>query len=1281
MEDLVKRIRNTLSRATQNIAVFRNARVVAPHFDKEFYISRNPDVREAKVDPLTHYLRLGWKEGRDPNDQFSTSYYLTSNPDVQAAKVNPLVHYVAYGKNEGRAIKSPQAAHGQGTHALAEHFDEDFYISQNPDVRNANIDPLAHYLSIGWQEGRDPSERFSTTHYLRSNPDVMAAQINPLVHYVTHGIAEGREIRPSAPLNDARPVCRPYFIEPTSLVPDGIRIAVHYHVFYDDMIDDFAQRLRAVPASIDLFISAPAGRFDVEKLRDKVERLFPGRNFSIQEFPNRGRDLGSFVTHFAERLCDYDVIGHFHTKKSPHNPLLERWNADILDALIGQGSEGERLPSAETAFNLIASGHASWVTAPPPLGHFPDANGWGENRGFAERILERIGSDLRLPDKISFPQGSMFWTSPLVLRQLAHLKLNFTDFPIEPIPADGTVAHALERILFLLAPGEGQQPHVLYTGNALQDAPFFETQDDFSAKIEASSPQVLAYYLPQFHPTPENDAWHGPGFTEWTKVRDAQPLFQGHQQQRQPHSDIGYYLLTPETLRKQAEVAKKSGVGGFIFYHYWFSGRMILEKPAQELFANPDIELPYCFCWANENWTRRWDGSDQQILLEQKYSRDDARAFIEYLIPFFRDPRYLRHEGRPIIFVYRPSLLPTDFSYVDVWCAVCEENGLPKPYVVGTLKDAPATLIEQKVDAAVERVLHDWMGAAAKPIDDQLKFYEEPATDVLDYADVARHYINERPTCGTLPVLRSIVPCFDNTPRYGSRAHITHEPRPDLFEEWLTVLVNQARSSRGFASRFVVVNAWNEWGETAMIEPDTQFGYAYLNSIGRVLSGGSMRNISPTVARDISGFQLHLELPENIFGDSSFSYRQQELMNAALCHAVSRGVRISVNSQRMARQIGVPYAPHADETSFIARVRRPFAATPDSLPCLVAAAAQTPYEEHVPVWYPAEFERPIDPRGRLSRLTMSDGYYAPFVVTAPGFRLTSPRMIRFCPEAFAIPTLSEALDRGAPSVDTIIRIHAGACISLLERALLSLVSQTSASVRPIIMGQDLSKEQQAQVERIVGELPWREGVQPRTCYLFSTKEHPDLRAEALQSGLSKVRPGALVGFLDYDDLLFPNAYQNLHRQLVVSGKALVFGRVYRAVANEQNMIVARERTYQYGFSYEEFLENNHAPIHSYLLDSGKVDLQQVDLPKGMRFLEDYLMLMQLADRDNTDWLGLSRNIYVGDYMHYHHGVGTLSIVDTDAREKVLQTEDYLSASSQLDTLRASRKSMLSRRIL
>ena len=162
----------------------------------------------------------------------------------------------------------------------------------------------------------------------------------------------------------------------------------------------------------------------------------------------------------------------------------------------------------------------------------------------------------------------------------------------------------------------------IYANETLTDYMYYEDQRDYSKIIKHKNIKVLSYYLGQFHPIPENDEWHGKGFTEWTNVKRAYPLFKGHYQQHIPHTDLGYYILdNPEILKKQANMMKKAGVYGQIFYHYWFTGKLILEKPVQMLLKNKDIDMPFCFCWANENWTRRWDGEDDDVLLGQTYSK------------------------------------------------------------------------------------------------------------------------------------------------------------------------------------------------------------------------------------------------------------------------------------------------------------------------------------------------------------------------------------------------------------------------------------------------------------------------------------------------------------------------------------------------------------------------------------------------------------------------------------------------------------------------------------
>jgi len=631
----------------------------------------------------------------------------------------------------------------------------------------------------------------------------------------------------------------PYYVDPNSRekLSYGFKVAVHVHAYYEDAFMEILHRLNNIDTNFNIFVSVPENNawLDRDALMGKIRDTLPTvQNVTIKLVPNRGRDISPFIIDFGDKLIGYDIVGHFHTKKSPHNSRLRHWRTMILDCLLGNVGDGPWHLNA--LLNRLAT-DAKFI-APQRLPHFTvHFDGWSGNKEIAAEILGKY-SDISISSlsEINFPEGMMFWGRSDALRPFLTLPLTYDDFPKEPIASDGTFAHALERLVFALSPQNEKK--ILHVNRAeyTENASFYESQEDFSTSILHKDVKVLSYYLPQFHPIPENDKWHGVGFTEWTKVRAANPLFKGHYQQHVPHEHMGYYIIhDASVLEKQAEMMKKSGVFGQIFYHYWFSGKLILEGPSKILLDNKNIDMPFCFCWANENWTKRWDGSDNEILLEQIYSADDARAFIRYLIPFFKDHRYIKVEGRPVLHIYRPKSVPDIAEYLAVWEEECGLAGLLKPYVVATLAAGAFSPEEYGLDAGADRVLYDWTNGAVPDITSEVDSYYELSGRVFSYEKIAKFYQNQihKDDFDRFP---SIVPNWDNTARYQNRAHVLHGSTPEKFQSWMEALVHRANMTLPADRRFILVNAWNEWAEGAHLEPDMRSGFAYLNSVGRALS-------------------------------------------------------------------------------------------------------------------------------------------------------------------------------------------------------------------------------------------------------------------------------------------------------------------------------------------------------------------------------------------------------------------------------------------------------------
>ena len=353
------------------------------------------------------------------------------------------------------------------------------------------------------------------------------------------------------------------------------------------------------------------------------------------------------------------------------------------------------------------------------------------------------------------------------------------------------------------------------------------------------SARLIAFYLPQFHPIPENDEWWGQDFTEWTNVTKARPIFEGHYQPHIP-DELGYYdLRSAEIQKRQVELAKKYGVYGFCFYYYWFSGKRLLERPIDQYLANPDLELPFCLCWANENWTRRWDGAEHEILIAQDYNDQEYAHFIRDISPNFLDPRYIRVDGKPVLLVYRINLIPDPQKATEIWRQECRRAGIGEIYLIAVQSFGISDPRPFGFDAAVE-FPPSYLGQA-KISNNSVKITNPNFKgQIFDY-NIAARVMLERNHEG-YTAFKAVMPSWDNTARRQNDSHIFINSSPENYRNWLSRVVQYTMQNLPEDRRFIFVNAWNEWAEGTHLEPDGLRGYAYLQATAEAITRGKFRS-------------------------------------------------------------------------------------------------------------------------------------------------------------------------------------------------------------------------------------------------------------------------------------------------------------------------------------------------------------------------------------------------------------------------------------------------------
>lgn len=341
----------------------------------------------------------------------------------------------------------------------------------------------------------------------------------------------------------------------------------------------------------------------------------------------------------------------------------------------------------------------------------------------------------------------------------------------------------------------------------------------------------IAFYLPQYHPIEINDKVWGKGFTEWKNVTKAIPQFVGHAQPNLP-ADLGFYdLRLKEVMQQQIEIAKNYGIYGFCIYYYWFSGERLLEKPLDLILNNKDLNFPFCICWANENWTRRWDGLDDDIIIKQKDDDESAKKFIHDVLNILIDPRYIKVNNKPFLVVYRPELIPNTAEVTQYWRTYFKEKTGMDLFLVNTHSFQHLSPDSFGFDAAIEFAPNTF------PLEklNDLNFYNKNFSgQVYDYSSALK--IAEKFQTPEYKKFRGACPSWDNEARKPGKGNILHGSTPSLFKVWYELLNQYTMEKFKPEERFVFINAWNEWAEGAYLEPDQKNGYAYLKSIYDVQS-------------------------------------------------------------------------------------------------------------------------------------------------------------------------------------------------------------------------------------------------------------------------------------------------------------------------------------------------------------------------------------------------------------------------------------------------------------
>lgn len=773
------------------------------YFDELWYLEKYPDVEELAMDPAEHFLWIGSAIGRDPSPMMTNAEY-KSMFAMQAANENAAVNFkdnVSYNGDVDNGKNGELANLIQETRLFNANWYKQKY--QLP----SNEDPLDHFISVGLHQGFDPSESFCSEKYLMRYGDVANAGMTAFHHYLVSGRSECRAIFSSHTLGG--------YDEIEEALPDTFflkqrerlnEIAVVVHVFYPEIWEEIRHYLNNVEEGFDLYVSLIQGQS--EHIEKNIKYHYPNAHILI--FPNHGRDVFPFTEFLKAGVLDcYELVCKIHTKRSLHRVDGDDWRRKLYDGLLG---------SAQLVSNICAHmRHDPDVGMVVPDGYIYNAEFMGSNADAMLALLKKVDLKCNIEDMI-FPAGNMFWASATIIQFLKALHLSARDYELELGQLDGTMGHAIERYAGIACSEAAQK---MITTSQVTPTP--------ADVYDGSNHKLIAFYLPQYHPIPENDKWWGKGFTEWRNVEKALPSYDGHNQPRRP-TDLGFYDLRVDDIRyEQAELAKKFGVDAFCYYHYWFDGKTMLDLPLNRLIES-DVDFPFCICWANENWTRSWDGLNKDVLLPQTYNDSVMKQYPHDVYKYLADDRYLRFNGKPIFLIYKIMDIPKPKKTIEYWRKVWKDLGIGEVHIAA-VRSFPnqdqVAIADLGVDAFVDFPPHSiapYVTPASVETVDGFEGF------IYNYKDAVEGDLNRYEHEDSTDVHRGVMGAWDNTARRGKRAHLTYGASPITYRSWLRRSLVQDAARNPNRERLTFINAWNEWAEGTYLEPDQRYGIGFLEA-------------------------------------------------------------------------------------------------------------------------------------------------------------------------------------------------------------------------------------------------------------------------------------------------------------------------------------------------------------------------------------------------------------------------------------------------------------------